>query len=136
MFTVPFLNLSLYSLVVGLGMYMALGWLWYSPLFLGSVWREVNGIKKETTEMHYGHYTGALFVGLSIMSAQSYFFGLLGVTTCVASIQTSLILWLGFVASTQFSSVIFQKKPMNAFFIDAGFWAVSIILRGCAVATL
>lgn len=136
MIVIPFLSINLYAIVAGLGLYSIFGWLWYSPRMFGRLWLKAHNIKQDKAKMHAGHFIGSLFVGLAIMLTQSHLFGCLGVMTCMASIQTSILLWLGFIVSTHFCSVIFQGKSLEAFLIDIGFWLGSFILLGCSVATL
>lgn len=44
-------------------------------------------------------------------------------------------LWLGFIAVTTLSQVIYENRPMQLFVINNGFRLLSLVIMGAIVAT-
>lgn len=124
------------ALLAGIGTHMLLGMLWYSPLLFGNMWMRSLKRTNKDVSMHAGHLIGAALVGFTIVLCLGHFMNALGVSTCRAAVEYALLLWLGFIATTRFSDVIWQGKPMATYLIDAGYWAVNLSIISCVLTKL
>jgi hypothetical protein len=122
----PFNPLVLLS---GITIHMLLGMIWYSPVAFGPLWTEYRKTSAKKLKMHAGHLVGAALVGLTLTLCLSHLSSVLHIECYRTAIESGLILWLGLVATSQFSAVIWQGKIIPLFLIEAGFWAVDI----CAI---
>lgn len=113
---------------------MVLGYLWYGPLF-GKPWMKLMGISKSSmkgmkTDVMIKNY-GLMFVSALILS---YVFAYILVVFQVSSILTAVTAafwtWLGFIATTMFGGVIWTKKPLKLYVIDAGYYLVGMVIIG------
>lgn len=121
------------AVIAGIIAHMVVGMLWYSPLLFGPLW--MRHLKRNAKEMnmHAGHLVGAALIGFTLTLSLAHFSDVLGVQTCRGAIEYALLLWLGFIATTRFSDVIWQGKPTPVFLIDAGYWAVNLSIISCIV---
>jgi hypothetical protein len=121
---------------------MILGFLWYSPLLFAKAWTREMGYdlndKAKMEEMRKSAgpaYTGSFIASvisaftlaliLHGMRAESLHFGLMA----------SFHIWLGFVATVQFTSALFSKQSMKLFGINTGYQLICYLLMG-AILTL
>ena len=136
MFMINPFTLNPFAIIAGIAMHMVLGMLWYSPLLFGNLWMKTMKLKAENINMHAGHLVGAALVGFTLTLCLAHMADVLHITTCRAAIEYALLLWLGLVATTKFSDVIWQGVPVPVYLIGAGFWAVDMSLIACIVTKL
>ena len=116
---------------------MVLGFLWYSPLLFAKAWTREMGYdlndKAKMDEMRKSAgpaYAGSFFASLISaftlalilhgMQAQSLHFGLMA----------SFHIWLGFVATVQFTGALFAKQSMKLFVINTSYQLVCFLAMG------
>jgi hypothetical protein len=116
---------------------MILGFLWYSPLLFAKAWVREMGYdindKAKMEEMRKGAgpaYAGSLVASLISaftlalilhgMRAENLHFGLMA----------SFHIWLGFVATVQFTSALFSKQSMKLFAINTSYQLVCYLVMG------
>jgi len=116
---------------------MLLGFLWYSPLLFAKAWTREMGYdpndKSKMDEMRRNAgpaYAGSFVAGLLSavtlalilhgMRAESVHFGMMA----------SFHIWLGFVATVQFTGALFAKQSMKLFAINTGYQLVCYLVMG------
>jgi len=117
---------------------MALGFLWYGPLF-GKMWMKLSGMTKEKMEeaKKKGMTTGYIlsFVGALVMAyvpshslvfASSYT-KVMGVS---AGIMAGFWSWLGFVAPVTLSSILWDGKSWNLWILNNGYHLLQLLIMG------
>jgi hypothetical protein len=116
---------------------MILGFLWYSPLLFAKAWTREMGYdpndKAKMDELRKG--AGPAYAGSSVasllsaftlamilhgMRAESLHFGMMA----------SFHIWLGFVATVQFTGALFTKQSMKLFAINTGYQLVCYLVMG------
>lgn len=113
---------------------MVLGYLWYGPLF-GKPWMKLVGITKSDMEKSKKKSMVKEYVLMAISSlVLAYVFDHIliafGSSTLVMALQGAIWTWLGFVATTMLGGVLWLKRSLNLYFIDAGYYLVGMILIG------
>ncbi len=118
---------------------MVLGFLWYGPLF-SKPWMKLVGMTKKDMEEQKGSMGktyGMMFVSALLTAwILSNFVGYAGAQTWSAGAMVGFWAWLGFVATTMFSNVLFEKKPFPLFLIDAGYHLVNLLVMGAVLAMM
>ena len=112
--------------------YMGIGGLWYSKGLFGKMWAECcshHGKEKECSPSTKC-YIGCLIVAFITAYVLAYFINMSQAVTTGEGIKVALCAWIGFSATTMYSGVIWGKKPLKAYFIDAGFTLVMFIIWG------
>ena len=114
---------------------MALGMLWYSPVLFGRLWMQLSGIK-EKKEKKSGMSISylAAFIGTAVNAgAYIYLYEALAVVELLEAIKLGAIIWLGFMATTTLSSVLWEKKPVKLYLLNNAHLLLSNILTAILV---
>jgi len=130
-----------YLAILAAGIFnMVLGFLWYGPIF-GKPWMKYMGITKEQMEKAKSKQGemmqkyGLMFVATLVLA---YFLEWLIVMRNVTSISQGAMVggmvWLGFVATTQFSGWLFSGKKVGLYLIDTSYFLVSFVVLGAIFA--
>jgi hypothetical protein len=120
------IQINLFTVLVAAILNMAIGFVWYSKWLFGPAWMHLQkttmGAPSKMTLLY------SLIVSLVIAFFISYFQAYVGVTTVIDGMFLGFCLWLGFVATTQISSVIWAKQPYQLFFIDTSCKLLSFLV--------
>lgn len=119
--------------------YMGLGALWYSKALFGKILEECCTVdKKEKMEKEKccgpKGYIGGFIIALILGYVLAHFVNASGAQDAAEGMKVGICAWFGFVATTMFSGVLWCKKPLKAFFIDAGFMLVIMGIMGSVFA--
>lgn len=134
----PQVDINYLAVVVSAVINMALGFAWYGPLF-GKPWRELSGWTKEKMDkamekgmnMTYGLSTVA---SLLIAYVLAHFVDYVQAGTVVEGMVLGFWAWLGFIATTMMNQVLYDGKPWKLYFINAGYYLVSLLMMGSVLA--
>lgn len=114
-------------LVIGIAtvLNMLIGFVWYSKWLFGPIWMKLSKL-----EVRHGIKS---FIMESVVSLTLAFFlfmfeSALQVTTVTDGMIVGFLFWLGFVATTQISLSIWNKKSMQLFLIDSGYRLLSFLV--------
>jgi uncharacterized protein DUF1761 len=116
---------------------MILGFLWYSPLLFAKAWTREMGydpndkakmdeMRKSAGPAYAGSLVASLLSAFTLalvlhgMRAESLHFGMMA----------SFHIWLGFVATVQFTGALFAKQSMKLFAINTGYQLVCYLVMG------
>ena len=109
---------------------MAIGFFWYSKWLFGATWLKLKRMSEKETRGDYRAILYGFAVSLLIAFFLDFFEGYLGVTTVTDGMFVGFCFWLGFVATTQISSVIWGKAPYQLFLLDTGCKLLSYLVMG------
>ena len=129
-------DVSINYLAVALGalVYYILGAIWYAPDFFGHRWVKHDEVVKEQKHTwKTGAYVGELVVDLIIAYVLALFIKLSGAEKIVDGVIVALWVWIGFVATTQFSAVLWTRKTVKSFFIHACFMLVGLLAMSATI---
>ncbi len=121
---------------------MVIGFLWYSPLLFAKPWMKEMGYdpndKAKTEEMkktagpaYGGSFVASLISAFTLdlilhgLRAEDLHFGLMA----------SFHIWLGFVATVQFTGALYTKQSMKLFGVNTGYQLICYLVMG-AILTL
>ena len=114
-----------------------LGFVWYSPLLFARPWTREMGydlndkakmdeMRKRAGPAYAGSFVAALLAAFTLalilhgMRAESLHFGLMA----------SFHIWLGFVATVQFTGALFARQSMKLFATNTGYQLVCYLVMG------
>jgi hypothetical protein len=120
---------------------MVLGFLWYSPVLFAKPWMREMGydlndkarmgeMKKSAGPAYGGSFVASLVSAFVLALLFNWFqnytvrFGLL----------VGFHVWLGFVATVQFTGALFMKQSMKLFAINTGYQLVCYLVMGAILA--
>ena len=130
-------SLNWLAILVGAISTMILGFLWYSPLLFAKAWTREMGydlndkakmdeMRKSAGPAYAGSFVASLLSAFTLalilhgMRAESLHFGMM----------VSLHIWIGFVATVQFTGALFAKQSMKLFAINTSYQLVCYLVTG------
>lgn len=112
----------------------AAGMVWYSPMLMGKKYMKVMGKSEKDMKKEMKGMNGAMVKGFIMNLLMAYIlatlFGITGVYTLMDGLQGAFWIWLGFVVTTLYGAVIWEKKSMDWFIISAGHYLVAMLVMG------
>lgn len=129
------ISINYLALIVAAIANMAIGMLWYGPLF-GKQWMAMTGLTKESMKDMPLKPWQAMIGGLITSLVIAYvllFFTLTWVTSLSEALMSAFWIWLGFVATTQLSGFLWEGKSFKLFLLNTGY---SLVAYGVMAAIL
>ena len=118
------------AVVVAAILNMVIGFIWYSKHIFGKQWMHLAHVTEHDMNKNKTAILWAAVVSVVI----AYFIAMaemhLGITTVSDGMWLGFYLWLGFVATTQISGVIWRNKSYKLFFINTGCKLLSFLVMG------
>ena len=109
-----------------------IGGLWYGLLFSNKFVELIGWSPERLKEMESRNPTKqmviAFLTGLILVYVLAHFIRYTGAWTALQGLETAFWLWIGFVATTQLATVIFEERPLGLYLLNIGYQFV-----GCAV---
>jgi len=127
------------AVIVATLVHYILGGLWYSPLLFGNKFIQIiNWSPEKLAEIerqsHAKDFAIAFITSLVVVYILAHFVQYTKATTAMAGIQTAFWLWLGFIATTQAATVIFEQRPLGLYLLNIGYQLVGCSLAGLILA--
>ena len=130
-----FHNLNWLAIFVAAISTMVVGFLWYSPLLFAKPWMREMGYdpsdKAKTEEMKKSAgpaYAGSMLASLISAFTLALFLHWLRVESLHFGLMVGFHVWLGFVATVQFTGALFAKQSMKLFAINTGYQLVCYLV--------
>ncbi|MBF8280280.1 MAG: hypothetical protein HW383_53 [Candidatus Magasanikbacteria bacterium] len=114
------------------------GAIWYAPLFFGRLWMKYVGVTaemmKEKKKDAWKGYVGMLISALVTSYVLAYLVGALGAKTAMAGALVGIWSWLGFVATTTSSAVLFESRKLGWYLLTNGYTVIAFGIVGTILA--
>lgn len=125
-------DINFVAIIVGAISNMIIGAVWYSPLVFGKQWMKLSGISQKDIDAQKSQMSKTYamsFVGALIMAyILAVVLDLVGVATIAQGLQIGFLIWLGFVATTTLSSVLFENKRTELYLLNNGYNLISTLV--------
>lgn len=127
------------AVIVATLVHFILGGLWYSPLLFGNKFLQIIGWTPQQLEQMQAKGPAkelilAFVTSLILVYVLAHFVQYTKATNAMAGIQTAFWLWLGFIATTNIATVLFEQRPLGLYLINAGYQLVGCALAGAILA--
>lgn len=119
--------------------YWALGALWYSPLLFADPfvslmrWTPSDVAAIEAAGAG-GEIVVAFITSLVLVYVLAHFVKFTGAENVRTGLLTGFWLWLGFVATTNLNTVLFESRPLGLYLINGGYHLVGMLGAGALLA--
>jgi hypothetical protein len=130
-------HLNLLAVLVAAISTMVVGFLWYSPILFAKPWMREMGYdpddKAKAAELQNNagpKYFGSFIASLVAAFVLALVFHWLQVRSVHLGLLTAFHVWLGFVATVQFTNALFQKQSMKLFAINTGYQLACYMAMG------
>ena len=127
------------AVIVATLVHFILGGLWYSPLLFGNKFLQIIGWTPQQLEQLQAKGSAkelivAFVTSLVLVYILAHFVQYTKATNALAGIQTAFWLWLGFIATTNIATVLFEQRPLGLYLINVGYQLVACALAGLILA--
>ena len=116
---------------------MIVGFVWYSPLLFAKAWvREMGYDKNDKAKMEEMRksagpaYAGSFAASLLSAATLALVFHAMRLEDLPHGLMAGFHIWLGFVATVQFTGALFMKQSMKLFAINTGYQLVCYLVMG------
>lgn len=132
---------------------MVVGSVWYSKALFGKQWMKLTGVTEESAKkgnmpmlykqslktsfesdafkLVYGTMFAAALVEALVLA---HFIHYAGAYSLVNGIKTGVWAWLGFVVTTSLANSMFEGRPRELLYINAGYALVNLMIMGAVIA--
>ena len=119
--------------------YWILGAVWYSPLLFERPFIALKSWTPEQVEAvraasHAGEIGTALVVSVVTAYVLAHIVRLAGAETATSGMLAGFWLWLGFVVTTNLSTVLFEGRPLGLYLINNGYHLTGLLGMGALLA--
>jgi len=132
-----FHHLNFLAVLVAAIATMLVGFLWYSPVLFAKPWMKEMGYdpndKARTAEMKKTAgpaYAGSLLASLLSAFVLALFLHWMRAEGARTGATTGFHVWLGFVATVQFTGALFTRQSMKLFAINTGYQLLCYLVMG------
>lgn len=116
-----------------------IGAVWYSNILFGRTWMKTLGLTKKDIQKAKKrglakHFIAGFIVHLITAYVLAFFIIAIGVNGYLNGALTGFYAWIGFVATTGASSVIWQRKPKKLYLLNTLCFLVTFVVMGAILA--
>ena len=128
------MKINYLAVIVAAIVHFIIGGLWYGLIF-GNKFIELSGwtpaqLEKIAAESHWSQYAIAFVCSLVLVYILAHFVQYTGAKGVADGMQTAFWLWLGFVATTQLATVIFEQRRLGLYVLNVGYQLVASLICG------
>lgn len=118
--------------------YFIIGCAWYAPFAFGKKREEhqdlgENQEKDKKCCCKVGSYLGEFIISFVIAYVLSLFLQISQAEEIIEGIGVAIWVWIGFIATTHFSSVLWVRKTLSHFFVHAGFMFLGLVAMAVVI---
>lgn len=123
------------AVVVAAIIYLILGFLWYGPLF-GRRWMALMSITPSgmNSATMIRTTAGSFVVALVMFYVLSLVVDWTGARTAGAGIWAGFLMWLGFVGTIMFNSVLYESRPVALYVLNTAYHLIALLVAGALLA--
>lgn len=127
------------AVIVATLVHFILGGLWYSPLLFGNKFLQIiawtpQQLEQIEAQSHAKELIIAFVSSLVLVYILAHFVQYTKATNALAGIQTAFWLWLGFIATSNIATVLFELRPLGLYLINVSYQLVACALAGAILA--
>jgi hypothetical protein len=127
------MSLNHFAVFVAALAHWGIGALWYSVIFQ-KPWMKALGITKQKIAAQQKNTNMVMTMGIGFLSTWmlAYVLAYLLMVSNVAALShvilLALLLWLGFIVTTNINSVLYEEKPTFVYWLHMGYQLVGILV--------
>lgn len=127
--------INYFAVCIAALVYFIFGALWYAPFAFGHRWTKHE---EETKEVHkvphlLVSYICEFILNLIMAFVLAFFIEFSQAENYTDAFVVALWIWIGFVATTHFSAVLWSRKSVKSFFIHATFILAGLLLMSIPI---
>ena len=124
-----------WAMLVAAVIRMAVGSIWFSPIAFVKPWQKLIGLTEDQLKAGMPRAIGADFIASLVMAfVLAHAIVYAQAVTLGQGAMVGFFNWLGFVATIQFTGVLYEQRPMKLFLLQSGFNLIALVLMGMLLA--
>ena len=132
------MRINYLAVIVAAVVHFIIGGLWYGLVF-GNQFIHLIGWSQEklaqvANQSHGQEYLIAFVSSLVLVFILAHFVQYTKAKTAVDGLQTAFWLWLGFIVTTQLSTVVFEERRLGLYLLNIGYQFVGTAVAGIILA--
>jgi hypothetical protein len=132
------MKINYLAVIVAAIIHFMIGGLWYGVLF-GNKFIQLIGwtpekLQQVASQNHTKEYLFAFATSFVLVYILAHFVQYTKAKGAVDGMQTAFWLWLGFVATTQLATVVFEQRSFGLYLLNVGYQLVACLLTGALLA--
>ena len=132
------MKINYLAVLVAAVVHFMIGGLWYGLIF-GNTFIKLIGWSPEKLaqvagQSHGKEYLFAFLTSLVLVYVLAHFVQYTKARNAADGMQTGFWLWLGFVATTQLSAVVFEERSWGLYLLNIGYQFVACLVAGAILA--
>ncbi len=131
------LNINYLAILIAAVVVMGIGFLWYSDMLFGKLWRKESkmdmSLPKPNGQAMFLMFAPnfiASVVMFYVLAIMIYWAGDVG---AYQGMLTGILVWFGFIATTQLNGILFEKQTVTYYLINTCFHLVSFAVAGAII---
>jgi hypothetical protein len=121
------------GVIVGAVAFFALGALWYAPPVFGKLWRELTGVSPGTGNPPVAALVVGFVGNFATALALGFLAVLAGVGDALDGVLLGLVAGIGFRLVVAVENVLFEQKPSQLVWINAGYNLIGTVLAALVI---
>ena len=105
-----------------------IGYLWYSKFLFGNLFIKSLGKSEEELEMKIVDIIGPLVIGFIAFLFFAILLDLFGTYDLVFSMVLAVIIWVGFIVTTNLYAVFFEDRNFTLYLLNVGYQFVGLLI--------
>ena len=134
----PQFDINYSAVLLAAAAHIIIGFAWYSPQLFGEKWMKLSGVPKEALEKEkkkMPQKTIVAFIAALVMAyVLAHIIKFSDSATLVDGAIAGFWSWLGFIATTTLSVVLWQGKSVKLYILDNGHYLISLLVMGAILA--
>lgn len=125
---------SIWPIVAAALSSLLIGYVWFHPRVFGALWMRLINVTPAMADramrQRQKNTIAALIASMIIAYVMNYFGIAWGVFDAIGGIELGFWCWIGFVAPTLYTQVIWEQRPFQLYLVSALYWLTSFIVMG------
>lgn len=126
------------AVIVAAIIHFVIGGLWYGLIFGNTFLKIVEWTPAQLAQIqaqsNWSQYLMAFVTSFVLCYILAHFVQYTKATSALNGMQTGFWLWLGFVATTQFPTVIFEQRKLGLYLLNVGYQLTACLICGALLA--
>lgn len=132
-----FAGINWLAVIVAAVLGVAIGFVWYMPQVFGRRWAATIGRDlPSSAEVSPAIYLVNVVQALVVAYVLALLISGLGVASLAEGIIVGFVVWLGFAAVPALNAVLFERRSLEYWMINAGYALVSIVAMAAVIALM
>ena len=129
----PPVDINYWAVLAAAAFQMVLGFLWYGPLF-GKQWMKLMGFNEKSMKGMNMTPLQATIGGVVTAWVMNYvlahFVDYTQAANFIDGATAGAWIWLGFIATVQLGSVLWEGKPVKLYVLNTAYYLVALVVTG------